>query len=138
MAFGLFKNRKKAKVEKKLDRAASSKRTQGGGLRRKKTAQAELDKRGIKSTAQKEKEAKKATADKKRLEGAQERVKTATGRNKAAAKKTIARSTASTSTTTKSKPKSKSTSKPKSRSKMTALERRKAQRKLASDIYNRR
>ena len=136
MVLGLFKNRKKAKVEKKLDRAASSKRTQGGGLRRKKQAQAELDKRGIKSTAQKEKEAKKAAADKKRLEGAQQRVKTATGRNKAAAKKTIARITAST-TATKSKS-TKGTSKPKSRKVMTALEKKKAQRKLAADLYSKR
>jgi len=95
MVLGLFKSKKQKKDElaiKKYDRAASSRRTQGGGLIRKKAAEKALAARGLKSTAQKEKEAKKATRDQDRLTRATARSKQG-GRTGAAAQKTVKRLT---------------------------------------------
>ena len=63
------KDRKRKKLEiKKLDRVASSRRTQGGaGIRRNKARQ-KLKEMGVESTAQKEQKAKKATWEKKKQE----------------------------------------------------------------------
>ena len=96
MVLGLFKSKKQRKDElaiKKHDRTASSRRTQGGAGIRKKAAEKALAARGLKSTAQKEKEAKKATRDQTRLASAKKRSKQG-GRTGMAAKKQVKRLTA--------------------------------------------
>ena len=101
------KRRKDKLAIKKYDRTASSRRTQGGAGIRKKAAEKALAARGLKSTAQKEKEAKKATRDKDRLARATTRSKQG-GRGGAAAKKTVKRLTdAGVKSEEKKKPKRK-------------------------------